>query len=229
MDRLRERVGNVLRARRLVAPLDVRLRHLDRVAVGEVRVHRHERARLLPGRDEQRRLVCLRVEQRADAVADARRGVEVDVGDGAARLRVAVGHADRDRLLEPEHVAEILREGAPASAARSIPGCRRSSSSRARGRDRSWLHERSSSAALPCQSRSLRRSSHARNVRGFLRGVRGGASRRSTTRERGAAHGGRSGGRRRMLSMSSNPWPAPKTQGSNGPPVPAPRRPKPRR
>ncbi len=65
---------------------------------------------LLTGGHEQWRLVGLRVEDRADAVADPGRRVQVDVGDHAAGLRVAVGHPDGDGLLQAEHVAEVVRE-----------------------------------------------------------------------------------------------------------------------
>ena len=69
-----------------------------------------KRARLLAGRDEQRRLVGARVEDRADAVADAGRRVQVDVRDAPARLREPVRHAHRHRLLQAEHVAEVIGE-----------------------------------------------------------------------------------------------------------------------
>ena len=79
VDRARERVRHVLGARRLVRPLHVRLRSDDRVAVGEVGLHRDLRAHLLAGRDQQRRLVRLRVGDAAHRVAHAGGGVEVDV------------------------------------------------------------------------------------------------------------------------------------------------------
>ncbi len=73
---------------------------------------RHQRARLLPGGYEQRRLVGPRVEDRADAVAEPRRGVQVDVRDFAACLSETIRHANGDRLLQAEHVAEVLGERA---------------------------------------------------------------------------------------------------------------------
>ncbi len=106
----RERVRHVLGPRRLVAPLDERVRHPGGVAVGQVRLQGHERARLLAGGHEQRRLVGLRVEDRAHPVAHARRGVQVHERRTAARLGEAVGHPDRHRLVEPQHVAEVIRE-----------------------------------------------------------------------------------------------------------------------
>jgi hypothetical protein len=110
VDRTRDRARHVLGARRLVAPLDVRLRPDRRVTVRQVRLDQHVRAHLLAGRDHERRLVRLRVEDPADRVADARRRVQVDVRRLAGRLRVPVGHADDDELLESEDVREVLGE-----------------------------------------------------------------------------------------------------------------------
>ncbi len=105
-----ERERHVLGARGLEAPLHQRMRHPRGVAVGEVGLQRHQRAHLLAGGDHQRRVVGLGVEDRAHRVADAGRGVEVDQRRAAARLRVAVGHADDDRLLEAEDVGEVAGE-----------------------------------------------------------------------------------------------------------------------
>ena len=106
----RDRVRDVLRARRLVAPLHERVRHAGGVAVGQQRLQRHQRARLLAGGDHQRRLVGLGGEQRAHRVADAGRGVQVHERGPPARLRVAVGDPDRDALVQPEDVAEVAGE-----------------------------------------------------------------------------------------------------------------------
>ena len=110
VDRARERAGDVLCARRLVAPLDVRLRADRRVAVGQIGLDRDLGADLLAGGYHQRRLVRLRVEDPADGVADARSGVKIDVGRAPGRLRETVGHPDDRLLLEPEHVPEVVRE-----------------------------------------------------------------------------------------------------------------------
>ena len=110
MDRPRQRVRDVLRPRRLEAPLDERVDDAGRVPVRQVRLHRDVGPDLLAGRHQQRRMVRLGVEDRAHPVADARRGVQVDVGRAARGLRVAVGHPDRDGLLQPEHVAEVVGE-----------------------------------------------------------------------------------------------------------------------
>ncbi len=98
---------HVLGARRLVGPLDQRVRHPDRVAVGQVGLQGDLRPRLLAGRDQQRRVVGLGVEDRPHRVADPGRGVEVGHRGAARGLGVAVGHPDHDRLLQAEHVAEV--------------------------------------------------------------------------------------------------------------------------
>ena len=98
---------HVLGPRRLVRPLDQRVRHPRRVAVGQVRLQGHLRPCLLAGGDQQRRVVGLGVEDRSHRVADAGRGVEVDHGGLAGGLGEAVGHPDHDRLLQAEHVAEV--------------------------------------------------------------------------------------------------------------------------
>ena len=110
VDGARERAGHVLRARRLVAPLDVRLRPDHRIPICQVRLDRDVGAHLLAGGDHQRRLVGLGVEDPADGVADARRRVQVDVGGTAGRLREAVGHPHDRQLLQPEDVGEVVGE-----------------------------------------------------------------------------------------------------------------------
>jgi hypothetical protein len=55
-------------------------------------------------------MVRLGVEDSAHRVADARSGVQVDERRPARGLGVAVGHPDDDRLLEAEHVREVLGE-----------------------------------------------------------------------------------------------------------------------
>ena len=110
VDGAADRRRDVGGAGRLVAPLDQRVGDARSVAVGQVRLHRHVRADLLAGRDQQRRVVRLRVEDRPHRVAQAGRRVQVHVAHGPARLRVAVGHPDGDGLLQPEHVAEVVGE-----------------------------------------------------------------------------------------------------------------------
>jgi hypothetical protein len=101
---------HVLGAGGLEGPLDQRVGHADRVAVGEVRLQRDLGPRLLAGGDQHRRVVGLGVEDRAHRVADPRGGVQVGDRGPARGLRVAVGHADDHRLLEPEDVAEVRGE-----------------------------------------------------------------------------------------------------------------------
>ena len=102
--------GHVLRARRLEAPLDEGMDDARRVLVGQVGLHRDVGPDLLARRHHERRVVRLGVEDRAHPVADPRGRVQVDVGRAARGLGVAVGHADRDRLLQAEDVAEVVRE-----------------------------------------------------------------------------------------------------------------------
>ena len=142
-----ERERHVLGARRLVAPLDQRVRHAGRVAVGEVGLHRDLRADLLAGGDQQRRVVGLRVEDRAHRVADAGRGVQVDER-GARRRPARSRRPCRPRPPPAGRARSGSRRGSRrASAARSSRGCRTSSSSPVPGRGRSWPPGRSASAA----------------------------------------------------------------------------------
>jgi hypothetical protein len=110
LDPAGERQRNVLGPRRLEAPLDERVYHPDRVAVGEVGLHRDLGPDLLAGGDQQRRVVGLGVENRPHPVPHPRRRVQVDVGGQPRGLREAVGHPDRDRFLEAEVVAEVVGE-----------------------------------------------------------------------------------------------------------------------
>jgi hypothetical protein len=73
-------------------------------------VEGQDRPRLLPGRDDQRRAVLVRGEDVADRMAHAGGRVQVHEGRVARGLRVAVGHADDHRFLQPEHVAGVGRE-----------------------------------------------------------------------------------------------------------------------
>ena len=66
---------------------------------------------LLAGGEDHRRAGELRVVERAHGVAEARRDVHVRRGEPARGARVAVGHADHDRLLQPEHELELREVG----------------------------------------------------------------------------------------------------------------------
>ena len=129
------------------------------------------------------------------------RRVEVDVGDRAAGLRVAVRHADGDRLLQPEHVAEVLGERAEHRQLGRARGCRRSSSSRARGRDRSWLHGQSSSGGALLGVRGRCRDPRMPEAAG----ARGSSQMRNGPRKSSAPSVEVHHGRRLMLSMMSTP------------------------
>ena len=79
---------------------------------------------LLPGGHDQRRAVGPGVGEAADRVAEPGRGVQVHERRTARGLRVPVGHADHGRLLEREHVVEVVgRRRARRSAGSSVlPG-----------------------------------------------------------------------------------------------------------
>ena len=64
---------------------------------------------LLAGGDDERRLARLGGDQHAHGVAEAAHRVQVDEGGAARGERPAVGHADRGRLLQAEHVANVRR------------------------------------------------------------------------------------------------------------------------
>ena len=63
---------------------------------------------VLAGGDEDRAPRLLRVVEHAHGVAEPGRDVQVDDREPAGRLRIAVGHADDDRLLQGEHVAQVV-------------------------------------------------------------------------------------------------------------------------
>ncbi len=108
--RARNGGGHVFAAGGLVAPLHVRFGQLRRLRGEEKRLVRKDRARLLPGGDDERRAVPVGGEDVAHRMADTGRRVEVDERGVARGLRVAVSHADDDRFLQAEDVAEIVRE-----------------------------------------------------------------------------------------------------------------------
>ena len=99
---------HVLAARRLAAPLHVGLRQRRRVGGREKRLVGQDRSRLLAGGDDERRAVAIGGEDVAHGVTDAGCRVQVDDGRVAGGLREAVRHADDDRLLQPQHVAEVV-------------------------------------------------------------------------------------------------------------------------
>jgi hypothetical protein len=107
-DRVRQRLRRVLRARRLVAPLDQRLDQPRRVYVSQVGFQLGVLPRLLAGGDDHRHVPGLGVDQVPHRVAGARRGVQVHQRRLASGLRVAVRHPDRRALLQRQDVAEVI-------------------------------------------------------------------------------------------------------------------------
>ena len=94
----------------LGGPLDQRPG--DRRQVGpEQRLGEREALVVLAGSDEQRRARLLRVVQHAHGVTEARCDMEIDDGELARRLRVAVGHCQDRRLLQAEDVAQTGFDG----------------------------------------------------------------------------------------------------------------------
>ena len=98
---------HVLAARRLAAPLHVGLRQGGGIGGREERLVREARSGLLASRDDERRAVAVDREDIAHRVADAGRRMQVDDRRVAGGLGEAVRHADDDRFLQPEHVAEV--------------------------------------------------------------------------------------------------------------------------
>ena len=140
VDALGDRCRDIGRARGLEGPLDVGVHDPSGVAVGQVGLHGDLRADLLAGGDQQRRVVGLGVEQGAHRVADAGRGVQVDVGRPSSRPA-----RSRRPCRRPPPPGDRARSGSPtgsrrASAAPSIRGCRRSWSCRAAAAARTSRH-----------------------------------------------------------------------------------------
>ena len=104
----RDRGRHVLRPRRLDAVFHIRPRKL-RGALGiEEWLQRQDRTRLLARDDHQRRLVAPGGEDVPERVAEAGRRVQIDEAGVARGLRIAVGHADHARLLQAEHVIDVV-------------------------------------------------------------------------------------------------------------------------
>ncbi len=104
----RDRRRHIFRPRRLDAEFDVRPWEFRRALGIEKRIQRHDRARLLARGDDQRRLVTVGVEDITHRIADAGRGMQIDEAGVAARLRIAVGHADDGGFLQAQHVVDVV-------------------------------------------------------------------------------------------------------------------------
>ena len=63
---------------------------------------------VLAGGDQNRAARLLRVVEHAHGIAEAGRDVQVDDRELAGGLRIAVRHADDRRLLQAEHVAQLV-------------------------------------------------------------------------------------------------------------------------
>ena len=92
----------------LVAPLDQRSRQRSQI-VPQQRLGQRETRVLLPRRHEDRRARLLRVVEHPHRIPQPRRGVEVRHRQLARRLRVAVGHAEHDDLVQSEDIADGAR------------------------------------------------------------------------------------------------------------------------
>jgi hypothetical protein len=105
---LGDRRRHVLRAVGLTAPLHVRTGERGRLVGAEERARGEHGAGLLPGHDEQRNPVPERVEHRAERMPDPAGGMEHDDARAAGTDGMAGGHADHDRLLQAEHVGDVV-------------------------------------------------------------------------------------------------------------------------
>ena len=75
---------------------------------GEKWVGRDVAIILLPGRHDERRLIRLSVGQRADRVTKTGRSMQIQKSGTTRRLRIPLGDTDRGRLLEREHVVQVV-------------------------------------------------------------------------------------------------------------------------
>lgn len=100
----RDRRGHILGPRGLAAPLHVRLGQLGGLGREQERLHLQQRARLLPGRDDQRRAIAVGGEDVAHGVPHADGRMQVHQRRIACSLRVTVRHAHDDRFLQAQHI-----------------------------------------------------------------------------------------------------------------------------
>ena len=80
-----------------------------REVTGQQRIGRDVSIVLLSRGHDQWREVRLCVRERTDCISDARGSVQVDERGAAARHRITLRDADSRRLLQREHVAQIVR------------------------------------------------------------------------------------------------------------------------
>ena len=103
-----QHLADVGAAPRFAGPFHRRRSERDEVA-GQPRFARQVPRVLLPRGDDQRRLARLAGDQRAHRVAEPAHRVEIDEADLARSERPAVGHGDRRRFLQAEHVGDVGR------------------------------------------------------------------------------------------------------------------------
>ncbi len=102
--------GNVRRARGFDAPFHVGLGQLRGLFGKQKGLEGQYGARLLPRRNQQRRLILVRREDAAQRMADADGRMQIDEGGVVSCRSIAIGHGDHHRLLQSQHVAEIVRK-----------------------------------------------------------------------------------------------------------------------
>ena len=100
--------GHIFGPQRLAGPFHIGTRELGRSFGAEERIERQDRTRLLTGGDHQRRAILPGGEQVAQCIAHACGGMQVDQRRLAAGLRMAIGHGDHRRLVQPEHVFHAI-------------------------------------------------------------------------------------------------------------------------
>ena len=107
---LHESGRHVAGAHGFIAPFHPRARQLHRPRVGEVWFDQQHLPCLLPGGDDQRRLVVVGADQAADRMANPGEGVQVHQRRLARCLRVTVGHRQHGSFLQAQHVGEVVWE-----------------------------------------------------------------------------------------------------------------------
>ncbi len=106
----RDRRRDVFGARGFTAPLHEGLGKLSSLAREQKRLIRQDRASLLAGRHDERRLIAISGEKIAERVTHANRGMQIDERCVSVRLGKPIGHADGQRLLQGQHIAKVRGE-----------------------------------------------------------------------------------------------------------------------
>ena len=87
-------------------PLGERCRHRHQV-MPEHRLSQAQTTVLLPGRHQQRRVTLPGVVDRTEPIAQSGGDVKVDHSHRIGRERIGVGHGDRHRFVQAEHVVDV--------------------------------------------------------------------------------------------------------------------------